>query len=236
MAALAFLATLIGFTVLGKRLIFMIPTIESVRLMNHDADRKKLSKDRYRKAVKSNNQAGLYTNLAFYALFLPFSVSLEARPLWRHVVDIVVVLAVFDFFYYLTHRFLFHGRGPLVRVHALHHQARTPTYMDALFVHPVETAMGLGLFLFSIPLVGAITGAPLNAFSMAIATLIFTNLNILNHTYVNVPRFPYKTLTYITQVHAAHHVDMDSGNYATLSMIYDKLFGTYEKPVARPTA
>jgi sterol desaturase/sphingolipid hydroxylase (fatty acid hydroxylase superfamily) len=40
---------------------------------------------------------------------------------------------------------------------------------------------------------------------------------------------------YITSIHAAHHVDMNQGNYATLTMIYDWLFGTLETPVSRPT-
>ena len=147
---------------------------------------------------------------------------------------IVVVLMVFDFFYYLTHRFVFHGKL-LNKVHALHHQARTPTYIDALYVHPLETSIGLVLFLGSIPLVAAVTGSPLNAFSMAIATLIFTQLNTINHTFVDLPYFPFKTIDRITSVHAAHHVNMSCGNYATLTMLYDWLFGTLEEPVSRST-
>ena len=159
--------------------------------------------------------------------------SLESRPLWRHLFDIVAVLAVYDFFYYLIHRFIFHGKL-MHKVHSLHHQARTPTYIDALYVHPLETTIGLSLFLLTIPLIAVLGGAPLNAFSMAVATLIFTQLNTLNHTYVNLPYFPFKTVDYITSIHAAHHVDMNQGNFATLSMIYDWLFGTLEKPVSRP--
>ena len=102
-------------------------------------------------------------------------------------------------------------------------------------MHPLETSIGLVLFLGSIPLVAAIAGAPLHAFSMAIATVIFTQLNTINHTFVNLPRFPFKTLDRITSIHAAHHVDMNQGNFATLTMIYDRLFGTYEAPVSRTT-
>jgi sterol desaturase/sphingolipid hydroxylase (fatty acid hydroxylase superfamily) len=129
--------------------------------------------------------------------------------------------------YYLTHRFLFHGM-PLRKIHALHHQARTPTYVDALFVHPLETSIGLVLFLSSIPLIAALTGGPLNAISMAVATLVFTQCNQINHTFVDLPDFPFKTLDHITSIHAALHVDMNRGNYATLTMLYDWLFGTLE--------
>ena len=71
---------------------------------------------------------------------------------------------------------------------------------------------------------------------MALATLIFTILNQVNHTYVNLPYFPFKALDHITSIHAAHHVDMKRGNYATLTMIYDWAFGTLEAPVRRETA
>ncbi|MBW2386929.1 MAG: sterol desaturase family protein [Deltaproteobacteria bacterium] len=232
LAALVFLGTLLLVTVIGRFLAFKVPALQRMRELNHDADRQKLARKRYRKAVKVNNKAALITNLVFYFAILPFCVNLEPRPIWRHLVDIVAVLMVFDFFYYLTHRFIFHN-GPLRKVHALHHQARTPTYMDALFVHPVETTIGLGLFLSMMPLFAIVSGSPLSVFSMVIATLIFTQVNTLNHTYVNLPYFPFKTLDYMTSIHAAHHVDINCGNFATLTMIYDWLFGTLEKPVSR---
>jgi sterol desaturase/sphingolipid hydroxylase (fatty acid hydroxylase superfamily) len=231
-AALAFLATLIGLTLAGKSLAFRVPALQRMRAMNREADRAKLSRRRYAEAVRANNRAALATNAAFYAAVLPFCLDLAPRPLWRHALDAVVVLLVFDFFYYLTHRFLFHGRA-LRKVHALHHQARTPTYSDALYVHPLETAIGLVLFLGSMPLVAAATGGPLDAFSMAVATLVFTQRNTINHCWVNLPYFPFRTLSRITALHAAHHVDMNHGNYATLTMLYDRIFGTLEAPVVR---
>ena len=231
-AALVTVGALIVLTVLGRFLVFKIPALERMRQLNREADRPKLARKRFREAVKVNSRAGLVTNLVFYFTVLPFCVSLAPRPLWRHLLDIVAVLLVFDFMYYLTHRFLFHGRA-LRKVHALHHQVRTPTHIDALYVHPLETFIGLSLFLVSIPVIALLGGAPLNAFSVAIAALVFTQVNTINHTYVNLPYFPFKTLDYVTGVHAAHHVDMNQGNFATLTMLYDRLFGTYEAPVSR---
>jgi sterol desaturase/sphingolipid hydroxylase (fatty acid hydroxylase superfamily) len=231
-AALVFLATVIALTTIGHLLAFRIPALQRMRELNREADRMKLSRKRYAAAVRENNRAALITNATFYVAVLPFCLSLEPRPLWRQGVDVVAVLMVFDFFYYLTHRFLFHGKA-LRKVHALHHQARTPTYVDGLYVHPLETAIGLLLFLGSIPLVALLTGGPLGAFSMAVATLIFTQLNTINHCYVNLPQFPFRTLSRITALHAAHHVDMNQGNYATLTMVYDRIFGTLEAPVVR---
>ncbi len=231
-AALAFVGTLIALSVVGKFLVFQVPALQRMRELNREADHQKMSGKRFRDAVRVSNKAGLITNLVFFFTLLPFCVNLEARPIWRHGVDMIAVLMLFDFFYYVTHRFVFHGK-PLRKIHSLHHQARTPTYIDALYVHPIETTIGLVLFLGSIPLIGALTGGPLNAISMAVATLVFTNANQLNHTYVNLPYFPFKTIDHITSIHAAHHVDMNCGNYATLTMVYDRLFGTLEEPVGR---
>ena len=170
MAALVVLGALIVLTVVGRFLAFRVPALARMRGLNREADGPKMARKRFREAVKASNRAGLIANLVFYVAILPFCVSLESRPVWRHLVDIVAVLMVFDFMYYLTHRFVFHGRL-MRKVHALHHQVRTPTYIDALYVHPLETSIGLALFLGSIPLIAALTGAPLNAFSIAIATL-----------------------------------------------------------------
>ena len=237
LAALAYITTLVLLTTVGKKIAFRIPEFVEMRELNREVDNTKMARDTFRAAVKVNNKSGLYTNLVFFFTILPFSVSFAARPWWQLFVEIVAILLVFDFMYYLTHRFIFHG-DPLRKVHALHHQARKPTHMDALYVHPLETFIGLSLFLISIPIVGLIFGQPANAFSAALATLLFTQLNTINHIHTRLPndRWLFRTVDYITGVHAAHHVDMTHGNYATLTMFYDKLFGTFEEPVKRETA
>ena len=232
-AAGVFLGSMYLLTTIGRYLVFQIPALQRTRELNFEADRPKLARERYREAVKVNSRAGLITNLIFYVAVLPFCVNLDARPLWRHGLDIVAVLLIYDFFYYFTHRFVFHGKL-MRKAHSLHHQAHQPTYVDALYVHPLETVIGLSLFLASIPLVAVLGGGALNVFSMVVATLIFTQVNTINHTWVNLPYFPFKTLDYATSIHAAHHVDMNRGNFATLTMLYDWLFGTLEKPVSRP--
>lgn len=235
-AALAFFALMTAAALIGNFLIFKVPAFAQMREVNRAVDKTKLDRSAFRDAVKLNNRVGLAVNLIFYVTVLPFCISFDARPLWRHVVEILAVLLVFDFMYYWTHRSLFHG-NLLRKVHALHHQARKPTYVDALYVHPLETTIGLLLFLGSIPIVAAVTGVTLNVFSMVVATYLFTQLNTLNHVYTSFPaKFPFSWIDYITGVHAAHHIDMNHGNYATLTMFYDKLFGTFEEPVHRPTA
>lgn len=235
-AALAFFALLAAATLISNWLIFKVPAFAQMREQNRAVDKTKLDRPTFRDAVKINNRAGLWTNIAFYLTVLPFCISFDSRPIWRHVLEILAVLLVFDFMYYWTHRSLFHGTL-LRKVHSLHHQARKPTYVDALYVHPLETFIGLMLFLCSMPIVAAVSGSTLNVFSMVVATFAFTQLNTLNHAYTSLPKkFPFSWVDYVTGVHAAHHVDMNHGNYATLTMFYDKLFGTFEEPVHRPNA
>ena len=231
-AALAFLAALIALSSVARFLVFRVSALERMRRLNREADRPKLAKPRFKEAVKRSRRVGLGTNLVFYIAFLPFCITLAMPPAWKFALQVVAVLMLFDFLYYLTHRFVFHGRM-LRRVHALHHRALKPTYIDALYVHPLETFIGLVLFLGSIPLVALANAGPLNAFAVAIATLVFTQVNTINHTYVNLPQFPFKTLHWVTSIHAAHHVTMNRGNFATLTMFYDWLFGTLEEPVQR---
>lgn len=234
-AALVFVGSLVAMMKFFHWAVFQIPALEEQRRLNHEQDARKLEDPEFKGWCEASRKTGTYMNLAFYAVVLPWCVDLDARPFWRHVVDVAAILLVFDFMYYWTHRSLFHGKA-LLKVHSLHHRARKPTFIDAYYVHPLETAIGLGLFLFSIPIVAWLGGAPVHAFSAAIATLVFTEHNTINHVYTNLPYQPYKWLNYVTGVHAAHHVNMKQGNYATLTMLYDWVFGTYEKPVHRPSA
>ena len=232
LAGLIFFGTLTVSTVIGRLLVFKVPALQKMRTMNFQADEPKKTRESYREAIRINKKVGGIQALGFYALVLPFCVTLDTMPIWRYVVDIVAVLMIYDFSYYLIHRFLFHGKA-LRKIHALHHRAHTPTYIDSLYVHPVETLIGQGLFQLSIPIVVLLTGGALNVFAMVIATQIFIQAGTLNHVWVDLPRFPYRWLQFLTTGHAAHHVDMNQGNYCQVSLLFDWLFGTYEKPVVR---
>lgn len=232
LAGLTFFVMLTLTTAAGRFIAFQSPALREMRERNFEADAPKREHKSYREAVRINNKTGATQALAFYALVLPFFVSFDTMPLWRYAVDIVAILMIYDFTYYLIHRFLFHGKL-LRKIHALHHQARTPTYIDSLYVHPVETVIGQGLFQLSIPMVALATGGPLNVFAVVVATQIFIQAGTLNHVWVDLPRFPFRWLQFLTTGHAAHHVDMNQGNYCQVTLFFDWLFGTYEKPVVR---
>jgi len=227
-AALVLLGLVIVVTVVGKRLAFLVPALAEARRLNLEEDETKRALPKYPPVVDASSRVGLAMNVMLYLLVAPFVVTLHpAKPFWWVLLDVVMILMVYDFFYYLTHRFLFHGQGYFRRVHAVHHQARSPTYIDALYVHPLETFIGLALFNASFAVVGLVSG-DMDVVASAICIVLYTQINVVNHTKVNLPRFPFRLLTWITRKHAVHHENMHRGNYASITLLFDKLFGTLE--------
>lgn len=231
-AALVVLVAIIAITKVGKWLAFRVPELQRMRELNLEEDKKKKAKEKYPPVMKASRNIGAFTNLAFFVLALPFCVTFAFQSSgWASagwvLLDSVLILMVYDFFYYLCHRFWFHGNGWMRKIHAVHHQARNPTHIDAYYVHPVETFVGISLYLGTLAALAALLG-PFNAVSVIITYVVFTQLNIINHTFVELPRFPFRTLSWITAKHHVHHENMHKGNYATITLLYDKLFGTLD--------
>ena len=226
-AALIVVASIIILTKVGNYLAFKVPALQRMRDLNHEEDKKKKAKEKYPPVMKASRNVGALVNLAFFVLILPFCVTLSYDGIGWLLLNSVLILMVYDFFYYLCHRFWFHGNGWMRKIHAVHHQARNPTHIDAYYVHPLETFVGIILYLGTITLLAALLG-PFNAATVIITYVIFTQLNIINHTFVDLPQFPFRTLSWITAKHHVHHENMHKGNYATITLIYDKLFGTLD--------
>lgn len=225
--ALLALAGVAAITILGKKLVFSVPALGRMRALNKEKDKPKWKQEKYPPMVRSTQRVGLYCNLTFFLLLLPFCITLSAQPVWKVLLDIVIILMFYDFFYYLSHRFWFHGQGSMRKIHAVHHQARNPTYLDAHYVHPLETFVGLGLFIGSIVVLAAVMG-PFHIATIIVTFVIFTNINQINHVFLDLPYFPYKSLNWIVAKHHVHHENMHKGNYATITLFYDKIFGTLD--------
>ncbi len=227
LAAAVALAGIVAISVIGKKLVFMVPALAEQREYNRAEDKKKWKKEKYPPMVRKSQKVGKWCNFTFFPLILPFCVTLAPQPWWKVLLDVFIILMFYDFFYYMTHRFLFHGNGPMRQVHAVHHQARTPTYIDAHYVHPVETFIGLALYMVSIVVLAAAMG-PFHVVTIVATFVIFFQINQINHTHVDLPYFPFKTLSWITAKHHVHHENMHKGNYATITLFYDKIFGTLD--------
>lgn len=227
LGSLAALALIAGITIIGKWLLFKHPELAQMRQMNKEQDKLKWKKDKYPPMVRSSQQVGKYLNITFFLLLLPFCISMQAQPWWQMLLDGVIILMVYDFFYYCAHRFWFHGNGAMRKVHAVHHQARNPTYLDAHYVHPLETFVGLGGYMATVVVLAALLG-PFHLATIVVTFVLYFQLNQINHVYFKIPHFPFNTLNWIVAKHHVHHENMHKGNYATITLLYDKLFGTLD--------
>ncbi len=142
---------------------------------------------------------------------------------WLSIPVAIAILLVYDFFYYLMHRFAFHGVGWLKKVHAVHHIVRAPTAIESLFLHPLETF--LGQFLLTAV---ACAFGPIPPLLWGGILFVHSNLNIIVHAGLDIPAPGLRLLSALSRKHATHHVSMRGGNFASLTPLWDILFGTAE--------
>jgi sterol desaturase/sphingolipid hydroxylase (fatty acid hydroxylase superfamily) len=146
----------------------------------------------------------------------------SAAAWWRYPLEAVGILLVYDFLYYLLHRYPFHQWGYLKRVHAVHHRAKRPNAIDSLFLHPVENFLGLALLMTCTWLVG-----PVHVYSFAAAFLVYSQLNVIVHGGLHLPG-PLRFLGAMARKHDRHHQSMRAGNYASITPLPDLVFRTAE--------
>lgn len=216
---------------LAGRLFHVVPTIGAAAKLNADTLARKMEKKSYADNQKWNRKWGAIFVLIIFAGIIPFCLSPGAQPWWKVLLDIVVVLMVYDFFYYLMHRFLFHDSsflgGPLTWVHAVHHRQHNPCRMDASYIHPIEVACGLGLFVATIFGLSFLLGN-FHPVTLVITWVAFSQINLHNHTLWENDRFPFRYMHYLSEMHHHHHARFTGGNFATITLLFDWMFGTLD--------
>ena len=85
----------------------------------------------------------------------------------------------------------------------------------------------MALLVVSICGLGLIIGG-LNVVSVALAYVVFMAVGKINHIRIDLPDKPYKPLNWMVGKHHVHHENMQKGNYAGITLLYDKLFGTLD--------
>jgi sterol desaturase/sphingolipid hydroxylase (fatty acid hydroxylase superfamily) len=231
-------------TIIGKRLLLLVPAFKEASQLNQDAFKAKMERPNYAANQKWNRKWGLFYWAVIFGLILPFCLTLEPQPWWNVLLDIAAILMFYDFFYYLVHRFLFHDgnfmRGPLMWVHAVHHRQHNPCRADSSFIHPLEVALGLGLYAASIFVLSLFMGN-FHVVTIVITWIVFSEVNLHNHDLWKADRFPINYLNTMSVMHHNHHAKFTGGNFATISLLYDWMFGTLDygddrKAKARATA
>lgn len=213
------------------RLLRLIPTIGRETARNSEAYRAKMQKPAYAENHAWNRKwAGLFMAIIF-GLVIPFCLTLEPQPWWRLLVDTFVILMVYDFIYYMTHRYLFHAGGPfdgpLMWMHAVHHRQHNPCKMDSSYIHPLEVAIGLGLYVATIFFLSLLMGR-FHVATIVITWIAFSAINLHNHNLWESDRFPFRYLNHAAKMHHNHHERFTGGNYATITLLYDWMFGTLD--------
>ena len=217
--------------VLGKAILFRIPAIrETVANDERENQRKISGKEKYyRKRLKSSRQIGIGFNLVFVVAVLPFIVTLQIQPFWQVALHIFFILMIYDLLYYSMHRFIFHKQKYFKKMHGVHHMARSRvSSTDSYLLHPLEIFLGIALYYVVTLAFFLVLGEPLHALTLAFGFVVYSQLNIINHGRIDLNTFPWKTLNWIAMKHDAHHLSMNHGNYATITLLFDWMFGTLE--------
>ncbi len=218
---LSIVLALSGTLLIGLTLLYRMPITENHRI-REEPQRTPKDQKFWRIAV-FNSVLSISMVYALTYLLYAFLFYEEAASLWRMLFEGVALLITYDFAYYLVHRYPFHQWGLLKRVHAVHHTVRYPTAYDSLYMHPLENAIGLALLMFCTFVVG-----PVSIYSFVGIFVVYSLLNILNHAGLDLPFFPFRAITALARKHDRHHVSMRSGNYASITPLFDRLFGTAE--------
>ena len=216
---------------LGAAAVRLVPGFRQAEALNRETARTKLAKPAYLENMKWNRKWGLIFSGIIFGLILPFCLTLEPDVWWMYPVQIVAILMVYDFFYYWAHRVLFHdtpGRiGPLKWVHATHHRQLNPCRMDSGYLNPIETAIGLGLYVFTIALLTLVFGR-FHVGMIVVTWVAFQQINLHNHDLWDRDRFAGGYIATMAEMHHHHHARFTGGNFATITLLYDWMFGTLD--------
>ncbi len=219
-------AGIAGVTVFAKLLRWLIPTFREAQQLNQKTYLSKMERRDYAANHSWNRKWSAAYLLVIFGLILPFCVTSAIQSVPSVLVDIVVILMVYDLAYYFVHRFLFHG-PVLVKVHAIHHRQHNPCRMDSSYIHPLEVAIGLGLYVATIFVLSRFMGR-FNVVTAVLTWMAFTEINLHNHDLWTERRFPFKYFSYMSTMHHNHHGKFTGGNFATISLLYDWMFGTLD--------
>ncbi len=170
------------------------------------------------------------TVLAIYlpaALFFAWKGFSTGIPVGTFLLLFLAGLAVWSFFEYLMHRFVFHftPRGPVQErisflFHGVHHQY--PNDKKRL-VMPIALSLSIGvlLFLVTLPLLGGLIWPYASGFAMGYLAYDMTHYSIHHFKPPNA-----KFFRNLWKSHLDHHFKDSNRGYGVSSSLWDRVFGT----------
>ena len=213
------------------RLVRAVPRLKAAETLNRETARSKLEKPAYAANMQRNRKWGMVFTGVIFGVILPFCLTLATGSWWMIPIQIFTILMVYDFFYYWTHRMLFHdtpGRvGPLKWMHAVHHRQLNPCRMDSGYLNPLESAIGLGLYVVTIAALTLVFGR-FHVGTIVVTWVAFQQINLHNHDLWNREKFGDGYIATMAEMHHHHHARFTGGNFATIALLYDWMFGTLD--------
>jgi hypothetical protein len=82
LGSLVALVGVVVLTKLSRYLVFRLKPLQEMRKINREQDKIKWKQDKYPPIVKANQKVGLWTNIVFFALMLPFFVCRRGKSCW----------------------------------------------------------------------------------------------------------------------------------------------------------
>jgi len=154
-----------------------------------------------------------------------FRIKVQQQPVWLQCVE---VLFFSDLLIYWAHR-LQHKVDFLWRFHKVHHSSEHLDWLAAHREHPLDSVYTIAI----INLPAFLMGFQLETLTAIIAFRGIWAIYI--HSNVRLPIGPLKIFIGSPELHHWHHeITRDAGNYANISPLMDKLFGTYVCPNKEP--
>ncbi|MFM7851718.1 MAG: sterol desaturase family protein [Flammeovirgaceae bacterium] len=171
--------------------------------------------------------------LTYFGILIDNNISVQVRttvggqPLWLQAIEVVILS---DFFIYWAHRFQ-HKYDFLWRFHKVHHSSETLDWLAAHREHPIDSIYTVGI----VNLPALVLGFDVNAIAAFAAFLGIWAIYI--HSNVRLEIGAIKMILGSPDLHHWHHdKERDRGNYANISPLMDKLFGTYVCPNKEPSS
>lgn len=152
---------------------------------------------------------------------------ISRQPAWLQCIEVLIIA---DFVDYWTHR-IFH-KGPLWRVHAIHHSPEEMNWISSSRVHPLNDLVTRSFQLMPILLLGFSASAIL-----AVVPLISFYVMFL-HSNARWDFGPLRWVFVSPAYHRWHHTSEDEGidkNFSGIFPIWDLIFGTAYFPKHLPT-
>jgi sterol desaturase/sphingolipid hydroxylase (fatty acid hydroxylase superfamily) len=174
--------------------------------------------------IVGNSTLSLVFVVTMIAGLYGFAFDFGPAVWWRVPVDAAAIVLLYDFAYYGMHR-LMHHRKLMPHVHAVHHRARNPSALESFYLHPVELFAGLALVHLCVAAYALVLG-PVHVYAYAIVFLLHSTLNILIHSGLVFGGRLLAPIDLLSRKHSVHHKDDHTRNYASMTPIPDRVFGT----------